>query len=96
MMKGPPQWRADAKRSLAAIVCEGIKKQGLTQDNAAVALGISQPKVSALMNGRLDGFSLERLIELLGNLGRTVKIQVSRGHRTSRTHFVTVSETGTE
>jgi predicted XRE-type DNA-binding protein len=90
MTKGAPEWRADAKRSLAAIVCDGIKQQGLTQGNAAVALGISQPKVSALMNGRLDGFSLERLIDLLGNLGCTVTIEVSRGHRAARTHFVTV------
>ena len=76
-MTGGPEWRVDAKRAWQQSSAAGLRR-GLTQSNAAITLGISQPKVSALMNGRLDGFSLERLIELLGNLGRTVTIEVGR------------------
>jgi predicted XRE-type DNA-binding protein len=43
-------------------------------------LGITQPKVSALLNGRLDGFSTERLIRFLNALGCDVRISVSRPH----------------
>jgi predicted XRE-type DNA-binding protein len=95
-MKGVPEWRAAAKRALAAIISDGVKQQGLTQSNAATALGIPQPKVSALMNSRLDGFSLERLIELLGKFGRTVTIEVGGGRSTSTSNWVIVRETDNE
>jgi Helix-turn-helix domain len=41
-------------------------------------VAIPQPKVSALLNGRLDGFSTERLFRFLNALGCDVKINVSR------------------
>jgi hypothetical protein len=40
-------------------------------------MGIDQPKVSALLNGRLANFSCERLIRLLTALGHDVEIAVS-------------------
>jgi predicted XRE-type DNA-binding protein len=43
----------------------------------AVILGIDQPKVSALKQGKLSGFSIERLMRLLLRLGRDVEISVS-------------------
>lgn len=95
-MKGVPEWRAAAKRALTAIISDGVEQQGITQSNAATALGIPQPKVSALMNGRLDGFSLERLIELLGNLGRTVTIEVGRDRPASTSNSVIVREADNE
>jgi len=39
-------------------------------------MGIDQPKVSALLNGRLGNFSSERLMRLLTALGQDVKITV--------------------
>jgi predicted XRE-type DNA-binding protein len=47
-------------------------------DAAKLLLGIPQPKVSALLNGRLDGFSTERLFRFLNALGCDVKISISR------------------
>lgn len=38
-----------------------IKKKKLTQAMAATVMGINQPKVSALMRRKLDGFSVEHL-----------------------------------
>ena len=42
---------------------------------------LDQPKVSALMNGRLAGFSSDRLIRLLATLGQDVEIVVKAGSR---------------
>jgi predicted XRE-type DNA-binding protein len=48
----------------------------MTQAKAAEILGIDQPKVSALVRGKLSGFSLERIIHFLNLLGRDVQIVV--------------------
>jgi predicted XRE-type DNA-binding protein len=39
-------------------------------------LGISQPKISALLHGRLEGFSMDRLVRFLISLDQDVKISV--------------------
>ena len=44
-------------------------------------MGIDQPKVSALLNGRLANFSSERLMRLLTALGHDVDIMVRAKHR---------------
>ena len=53
-----------------------MKKKKLTQKKAAALLGIDQPKISALLCGKLSGFSLERLIRFLNALGADVTIKV--------------------
>ena len=65
-----------AKADLAYQIGEAIEQRGLTQSKAADLLGIDQPKVSALMRGRLSGFSMERLYRYLNALGRDVQIVV--------------------
>jgi len=53
-----------------------IKSKKLTQIEAAKVMGINQPKVSALMRRKLDGFSVERLIHFLNTLGQDIDIIV--------------------
>jgi predicted XRE-type DNA-binding protein len=53
-----------------------IQSKGLTQVQTAKLLGVDQPKVSALIRGRLSGFSLERLMRFLLLLGQDIKIIV--------------------
>lgn len=53
-----------------------LKKKKLTQSQAAKIMGINQPKVSALIRRKLDGFSVERLIHLLNALGQDIDIIV--------------------
>jgi predicted XRE-type DNA-binding protein len=48
----------------------------MTQAAAAEVLQIDQPKVSALVRGRLAGFSLDRLVRFLVLLGSDVEIVV--------------------
>lgn len=65
-----------AKAELARQILTIITKRHLTQAKAAEILGIDQPKVSALIRGRLSGFSMERLFHFLNALGRDVQIVV--------------------
>jgi predicted XRE-type DNA-binding protein len=66
-----------AKAELAAKIIAEIQRRRLTQSQAAAILGIDQPKVSALKQGKLSGFSIERLMRFLLRLGRDVEISVS-------------------
>jgi predicted XRE-type DNA-binding protein len=75
-----------AKSDLAAQIQIAIEAQGLTQKAAGALLGISQPKVSTLLKGRLDGFSTDRLFRFLTLLGSDIKISVSTPHPESRGH----------
>lgn len=72
------------KAQLASHIRQIIKRQRLTQIAAAAQMGIDQPKVSALLNGRLANFSSERLMRLLTLLGQDVEIVVREKSRTAR------------
>lgn len=65
-----------AKAELARQINNLIEKKSLTQEQAALLLEIDQPKVSALSNGKLAGFSLERLFRFLNILGQDVTISI--------------------
>src|SRR5438094_10009067 len=65
-----------AKAKLASHIRQIIKRRRLTQVTAATLMGVDQPKVSALLNGRLANFSSERLMRLLTALGQDVDILV--------------------
>jgi predicted XRE-type DNA-binding protein len=66
-----------AKAQLATLIRQVLKRRRLTQTAAAKLMGIDQPKVSALLNGRLSGFSSDRLMRLLTALGQDVDIVVT-------------------
>jgi predicted XRE-type DNA-binding protein len=72
-----------AKAELAGKIIAEIQRRRLTQSQAAAILGIDQPKVSALKQGKLSGFSIERLMRLLMALGRDIEITV-KGRTKSR------------
>jgi predicted XRE-type DNA-binding protein len=59
-----------------------IDERRLTQDAAAICLGVNQPKISALRNYKLEGFSVERLMAFLTALDRDVEIVIRRKPRT--------------
>ncbi len=73
-----------AKARIAAQISRVIQERELTQKQAAELLGLDQPKVSALVRGKLSGFTLDRLLRFLTELGYDVEIttrQVSgKGH----------------
>jgi predicted XRE-type DNA-binding protein len=63
-----------ARAKLALRICEIIQERKLSQTQAAALLSVDQPKISALMRGKLDGFSTDRLFRFLNALGRDVEI----------------------
>jgi predicted XRE-type DNA-binding protein len=67
-----------AKAELAAKIIAEIQRSRLTQGQAALLPGIDQPKISALKQGKLSGFSIERLTRLLLKLGSDVEITVKK------------------
>ena len=79
----PRPAEALAKAELARKIAEAIAKRRLTQAAAAELLNLDQPKVSALVRGRLAGFSLDRLVRLLVLLGSDVEIVVKPRARTA-------------
>jgi len=80
----PPVEAADLKikAELTVKIYRRIKELGLTQVKAAEQLGISQPDVSKLMNGRFTGYSVDRLLMLLNALEMDVDIIVRPKHHT--------------
>jgi predicted XRE-type DNA-binding protein len=67
----------DTKVRLAVAINRALAARKLTQVSAAALLGITQPKVSALKNFKLNGFSVERLMTCLTALGNDIQIQIS-------------------
>jgi predicted XRE-type DNA-binding protein len=70
-----------AKAQLAFLIRQVLKRRRLTQTTAASVMGVDRPKVSALLNGRLSGFSSDRLMRLLTSLGQDVEIVVKSNPR---------------
>lgn len=65
-----------AKAELAHQICLLIREAGLSQSQAAERLGVDQPKVSALLRGRLKDFSTERLMRFITAMDHDVVIAI--------------------
>ncbi len=84
-----------AKAQLASHIRAVIKRRRLMQAAAAGIMGIDQPKVSALVNGRLTNFSSERLMRLLAALGQDIDITVrakARGRTQGRIRVISEAQ----
>lgn len=49
-----------------------------SQAEAAKKLGVTQPRLNDLLRGKIDKFSLDALVKMLGRIGKQVSIRVSR------------------
>ena len=72
----PDAAELDTKARLCAALNRIVERKRLTQAEVAATLGINQPKVSALLHYKLEGFSVERLMHFLVALGQDVEILV--------------------
>jgi len=77
----PDAEERQTKLRLAHAINGVIARRRLTQGAAAEKLGVNQPKVSALANYKLDGFSVERLMTFLTALDQDVEIVIKRKPR---------------
>ena len=75
-----------------AVTINGIlEEKTLRQEEAAKLLQLNQPKISALANYRLEGFSVERLLRFLNALDRDVEIVIRRKRQTKRPGTILVT-----
>ena len=58
-----------------------IESRGLTQVQAAALLGVSQPRISDLVRGKIDRFSIDTLVAMLGHAGVHVQLVLPRRSR---------------
>lgn len=65
-----------AKAKLCAQISKILRMSRLTQAQAAKLMGLTQPNVSDLIRGRLDGFTLDRLFRCVEALDQEVEIVV--------------------
>jgi len=65
------------RSALMIEIAERIKDQGLTQTQAAELLHITQPRVSALLKGKINDFRLDGLVDMAHRLGMHVSINVA-------------------
>ncbi len=80
----------EIKARLVTEIREIIYKRGLTQEQAAEILGLTQPKVSRLLKGQFRGISERRLLSCLTRLGRDVQIVVRPTPRNRDTGHLTI------
>jgi predicted XRE-type DNA-binding protein len=64
------------RSDLMIVLSKLITARRLTQAKAAAMFGVSQPRVSDLMRGRIDRFSVDTLVAMLGSAGLHVRLVV--------------------
>lgn len=67
------------RAALMIVLTEHIRQAGLTQKQAAEHLGVSQPRISDLIRGKIDVFSIDMLNAMLSRLG--VKTSIRLGNK---------------
>ena len=86
----PDATERQAKLRLAYALNHVLEERKLSQADAAKVLGVTQPKVSALRNYKLAGFSVERLMNLLTALDRDVEIVIRKKPRSRKAARISV------
>jgi predicted XRE-type DNA-binding protein len=66
------------KSYLMFLVGQHIKENNLTQARAAELMGVNQPRVSNLIRGKIDLFTIDMLVDMLSRAGLKVEITLTR------------------
>lgn len=77
----PDAEERQTKLRLAHAINRIIEQRKLPQAGAADLLNVNQPKISALLHYKLDGFSVERLMIFLTALDRDIEISIKKKAR---------------
>lgn len=67
-----------ARSELMMNLTEVIRERGMTQGDAAALFGVTQPRVSDLMRGKINLFSLDTLIDMAATAGMSPTVKVSK------------------
>lgn len=66
------------RSALMVALTRHIKRKGLTQAKAAKALGVTQPRISNLVHGKIDAFGLDLLVRMATAAGLRVSMSVKK------------------
>lgn len=67
-----------ARSALMMSLTEVIREQGMTQAQAADLFGVTQPRISDLMRGKFNLFSLDTLIDMAATAGMVPTVKLSK------------------
>jgi predicted XRE-type DNA-binding protein len=67
-----------ARSELMIAISEHIAKNGLTQAAAAKLFGVTQPRVSDLVRGKIELFSIDTLVQMLASAGMRVEMKLKK------------------
>ena len=86
-LEDTPQQSASmrARSQLMVNLTEVIRERGMTQGDAATLFGVTQPRVSDLMRGKINLFSLDTLFDMAATAGMSPTVKVFKpktaGHK---------------
>ena len=66
------------RSALMTVLTDFILSEGMTQAQAAKKFGVTQPRISALMRGKVDLFAIDTLVNMLGAAGLHVEMQIGK------------------
>jgi predicted XRE-type DNA-binding protein len=75
-----------ARSELMMHLTEVIREQDMTQGDAAILFGVTQPRISDLMRGKINLFSLDTLIDMASTAGMRPTVKVSKPKGARPTH----------
>ena len=84
-LENTPQEAASmkARSALMMALAEVIRERGMTQDEAATLFGVTQPRVSDLVRGKINLFSLDTLIDMAATAGMAPTVKISKPKATT-------------
>ncbi len=79
-LEDTPQAAASMKARSAVMMelSKVIERRGMTQADAAALFGVTQPRISDLVRGKIELFSLDTLIDMAATAGMTPTVKLSR------------------
>jgi len=67
------------RASLMLAIRDRIEREGWSQGHAAKLLGVTQPRISDLVRGKIDLFALDTLVTMLAAVGLQVELRIGAG-----------------
>jgi len=85
-----------ARSELMMNLTEVIRERGMTQGDAAALFGVTQPRISDLMRGKINLFSLDTLIDMAATAGMSPTVKVSKPKSVKHTRAKRIIATAVE
>lgn len=70
--------KLNIKSKLMSKIESYIKDNGLTQEQAAKLMGVTRPRISNVIRGKFDKFTIDALVDMLAKAGHHIVVTVDR------------------